>query len=297
MNQGAKMPETALQIQTIEVDGHQKYTISYPLTDENGQPLLDRNQKPKFTNLIADTVEELVLKQAHNNIEVSRALERSSRRFDKLNLKPTPAVPARKIEGKPLTADETLQVGLDAQDPRKAADAIKRVVESVVPTKEIVERVETQGRTLDVETRKRIAREFIASNKDYLPIEANNALLNRYLIEQNLEFSVANLEFAAAAMAEKLVAPKAPHNDPPPSPDNAAIENETPNPGSSAAPQRRAPSSGIRNSQVTDRPAGVALPYTREQLLKMAVANDPEYDRLIRDPASYAMVNKILSRR
>src|SRR5271170_5018696 len=104
-------------MQTVLVDGITKYTISYPLMGEDGQPLLDRNQKPRFTNLVADTIEELISKQAQANIEVARALERSSRRFETLNSRqPTRRAAPTEIKPKPLTQDEKVQVGLDAQD-------------------------------------------------------------------------------------------------------------------------------------------------------------------------------------
>jgi hypothetical protein len=57
----------------------------------------------------------------------------------------------------------------------------------------------------DLEARKQIAREFITLNPDYLPIEANNAMLNRYLESNGLEFSVKNLELAASRLAGQLI--------------------------------------------------------------------------------------------
>ena len=292
---------------TIVVDGVTKYAIAFPMTDENGQPLLDRNGKPRFSNHVADSEAELVAKIANSNIEVSRALERANRHIETLkNRKPTPKAAPADLKGKTLTAEEKTQIGLDTQDPRKAADAIARVVESVVPVDKITGEVQRQGQTIDIEARKRIAREFIGSHvQDYLPIEANNAMLNQWLIAQNLEFSVGNLEIAMANLGDKLVTPRrvvppadnAPNPDNAP-PDNAAPGNEPPNPGTPPSPQRRPPTSGISSSQVSDRPtAGTGLPYTRDQLLKMAMAQDPKYDALIRDPVKNAMVNRILSGR
>lgn len=297
------MTETAAPaMQETLIDGVTKYTIAYPLTDESGQPLLDRNGKPRFTNLVADTIEELISKQAQQNIEVARALERSSRRFETLSSRqPTPKAAPVEIKGKPLTDEEKVQVGLDSQDPRKAADAIKRVVESVVPVAEITGEVKRQAATLDIESRKRIAREFISSHAEYFPIDANNAFLNKYLAEHNLEFSVANLEYAFATLAPKLAerprSANPPENAAPPSPDNAPPDNEPPNRETPPAQTRRAPTSGISNSQVSAGPTGKTLPYTKDQLLKMAMAHDPKYEALIRDPVKYAMVNAILAGR
>lgn len=291
------MTETAAPAMTTTVvDGVTKYTISYPLTGEDGQPILDRNQKPRFTNLVADTIEELVQKQAAQNIEVARALERSSKRFETLNRRPTTKVAAAEIKATPLTPEEEIQVGLDSQDPRKAASAIKRVVQSVVPVAEITTEVQRQAKTLDLQARFDIVRQFVKNNKDYLPIEANNALLNRYLIQNDLEFTVANLEYAAAALAPNLVArPAAPPNNAPPN--NAPPENEPPNRGNRPAQPGTAPVSGLSNSQASGRSVGTTLPYTRDQLLRMAAAQDPRYDELIKNPRTNAMVNQVLAGR
>ena len=129
--------QTVPAMTTVEVDGVTKYMINFPLTDETGAPLLDRQQRPRFTNLTADSPEELIGKMATANIEAARALDRSNHYIDTLkNKKPTPRTPAPKIEAKPLSPEEKVQTGLDLQDPRKAADAVARVVESVVPVKD-----------------------------------------------------------------------------------------------------------------------------------------------------------------
>jgi hypothetical protein len=293
------MTTDTIEMQEIVVDGTTKYTIAFGLTDEDGKPLLDRSGKPRFTNLVADSPGELVKKLGQANLEVARALERSSRRFETLSTRqPTARTAPAEMKSKPLSADEVVQVGLDTQDPRKAADAIKRVVESVVPVKEITTEVQRQAHSIDLESRRNIAREFIAGHKDYLPIEANNAMLNRYLIENNLEFSVANLEFAAAVLAVKLVEPpRARENASAPSPDNASPDNAPPNRDTPPAPERRAPASGIRNSQVSDRPASSALVLTRQQALDMLYKEPRKYEAWMRDPQKNKILNAALASR
>lgn len=81
-------------------------------------------------------------------------------------------------------------------DERRALQAQRRQLEA--------EKSPPPNAATDIEARKRIAREFIATHPEYLPDYANNAMLNRYLLANGLEFSVANLEFAAAAVADKL---------------------------------------------------------------------------------------------
>jgi hypothetical protein len=300
------MTETAAPVmQTVVVDGTTKYTISYPLTGEDGQPLFDRNQKPRFTNIVADSPEELITKQALQNQEVSRALDRSSRRFETLSgRKPTTRVAAAELKSTPLTQEEEVQVGLDAQDPRKTAGAIRRVVESVVPVEEITSEVKRQAQTIDVEARKNVARAFIASAKDYLPIEANNALLNKYLLANNLEFTVENLEFAAAAMGPSLVAPRRertetqtlPENDLPPSTENAPPENAPPNRDTPPAQTRRVPVSGISNSQVSGRQTSETV-LTNAQAREMLFKDRAKYEAWMRDPVKNKILNAALASR
>jgi hypothetical protein len=293
------MTEATLEMQEVVIEGVTKYTISYPLTDESGQPMLDRNQKPRYTNLIADSPAELVKKQAQANLEVARALERSSRRFDTLSSRtPTKKAAATELKGKPLTQEETVQVGLDMQDPRKAAGAVQRVVESVVPVKEITNEVQRQGQKIDLSERDKIALRFIGKNKDtYLAIEANNAMLNQYLVANDLAFTVENLEIAAATLGPKLVPPRsAPKNDPPPSPDNASPDNAPPNPGNSP-PERRAPVGGIRNDQASASPAGNGSRLTRQQALDMLYKEPAKYEAWMRDPVKNKILNDALRSR
>ena len=293
-----------LAMQTTLVDGVTKYTINYPLTDDDGQPILDRNKKPRVTNLVADSPEELVAKIASSNLELARTLERSNKRFETINnRRPTPRVAAAEIAAKPLTPDERMQVGIDAQDPRKAADAIQRVIESTVPVREITAEVERQGKTVDRNERIRISREFVGKNREtYLAVDANNAMLNQYLAQKGLEFTVENLEYAAGILADRLVEPPrratpAPQNAAQPSPDNASPENEAPNPGLPPAPQRRAPTSGLRNSQVSDRPAGDGSTLTRTQALDMLYNDRDKYEAWLKDPVKAAILTRALQGR
>ena len=189
-----------LEMQTTEVDGATKYTIAFPITDEQGQPILDRHGKPRFTNLIADSPQELVSKIAEMNLEVTRALDRANKHIDTLkNKKPTPARQPVPLTKTPLTADETLQVGLDLQDPRKAAAAVEKVVESRVAP--VAGEVERQAQTIDIETRKRVAREFFNRHPEY-NTAANGGLLAKWLGENGYEFTLDNIEIAFATLQD-----------------------------------------------------------------------------------------------
>jgi hypothetical protein len=291
------MTEPAMQ--TVVVDGKTKYTISFKLTNDNGNPIFDQHGKQRMTNLTADSVEELVSKMATANIEASRVAERANRFAETLkNTKPTEVRPAPDLKPKELTADEKMQVGLDSQDPRKAADAIERVVKAVVPVAQITEEVERQRRDTDHEKRLRLAGEFVRGHRaDYNPIEANNALMKQYLAENNLEYSLGNLERAFAALQAKLapIAVPAPRNDAPPEPGNDGPDNEPPNP-EPPPPMRRTPVGGIRDSQASGRPAS-DLVLTKAQALDMLYNRKSEYEAWMQDPKKCAILGRALAGR
>ena len=265
-------------MQEVVLDGVTKYTIAFPLTDEDGKPINDRAGNPRFTNIVGETPGEVVSKLALANLEVARALNRSNQHIETLkNKKPTPARQALDLKGKPLTDDERVQVGLELQDPRKAAAAIEKVVESrIVP---VVNAVQDQGQTLDIEARKKVAKEFFARHPDY-NLSANGQMLGQWLSSNGYEFTLDNIEIAFATLQDRLarIPARAPDNAPP---DNAAPGNEPPNPGTPPTPQRRAPVGGISNSQVSGTPVTKQhFPYTRDQLLTMAMKKDPKYAEL-----------------
>jgi hypothetical protein len=286
---------TGLAMREVTVDGVTKYTIAFPLTDEDGKPINDRSGKPRFTNIVGDSPAEVVSKLAQANLEVTRALNRSNQHIETLkNKKPTPAKQPADLKGKPLTDDERVQVGLELQDPRKAAAAIEKVVESRVAP--VVTAVQDQGQTLDIEARKQVARQFFARHPEY-NLSANGQMLGQWLSQNGYEFSLDNIEIAFANLQDKL-ARKPDNAPPPPVPDNALPGNEPPNPGTPPTPQRRAPVSGISNAQVSGTPVTRQnFPYTRDELLKMAYRNDQKYVELISNPKTNAMVNAVLAGR
>lgn len=286
------MPDVDLEMRETVVDGVTKFTIAFPLTGDDGQPILDRFGKPRFTNLIADSAGELVRKIAGANLEVTRALDRANKHIDTLkNKKPTPARVEPKMQGKPMTDEERMQIGLDLQDPRKAAEAAKRVVESVVPVTEITEEVKRQAQQQGIEARRRLAGEFFARHPEYNNA-ASGALLGKWLVENGYEFSLDNLEIAFAAISDRLA------QNPPKNavPDNAAPGNELPNPGASPSPTRRVPVSGISNSQASGTPRN-ELALTRAQALDMLHKEPRRYEAWMKDPAKNAILNKALAGR
>jgi len=279
-------------MQEVVLDGVTKYTIAFPLTDEEGKPINDRAGNPRFTNIVGESPAEVVSKLALANLEVSRALNRSNQHIETLkHKKPTPVRQAPDLKGKALTSDEQTQIGLDVQDPRKAAAAIEKVVESRLAP--VVTAVQDQGQTIDIEARKRVAREFFARHPEY-NLSANGQMLGQWVATNGYEFTVDNIEIAFATLQDRLarIPPRAPANA---APDNAAPGNEPPNPGTPPTQQRRAPVGGLSNSQVSGTPVSKQhFPYTRDQLLKMAMKNDPKYAELISKPDTNAMVNAVL---
>jgi hypothetical protein len=294
------MPDT-IQMQETVVDGKTKYTCVFPLTDENGKPLLDRNNQPRITNLIADSHAELVLKIAESNIRAMRNLAKAQDRARILETRTaTPAVAPVDLTVRPMTAEQKVEVGLELQDPRKAADAVQRVVESVVP-KRIAAEVSRQGKESDFERGKRIGKEFAELHfDDYFACQANADILTNWLRAQNppLGFTSDNLEIAFAKCYARLAqrpSDPPPASDAPPAPPNAPPANAPPT-SAPPAPDRRPPSSGIRNSDVS-RLAAPPHSLTRTQALEMLYKNRPEYERWMRDPELNVVLTKALSGR
>ena len=285
-------------MKTIEVDGATKYTINFPLTDEQGQPLLDRAGKARVTHLIADSAEELITKMATSNLEVSRALDRSNRHIETLKSKrPTPRAVAPDLKAKPLSQEETIQVGLDIQDPRKAAAAVEKMVESRIGP--VAGEVERQRQTLDQTAKVRLGREFFSRHKDDLAdIAANGSMLAKWITENELDWTLDNLEIAFVTLGDRLVRPVPPRNAAPaePAPGNDAPGNEEPNPGTPPPPQRRAPVGGIRDSQASARPGASAV-LTKQQALDMLYKDPRKYEAWMRDPEKNAILNRALAGR
>jgi hypothetical protein len=282
------MPDQ-IEMQTTTVEGVTKYTCVFPLTDDNGKPLLDRNNKPRVTNLIADTMEDLVKKIAESNIRAMRNLAKAQERNRILETRtPTPAPAPADLRSHPLTNEQKVEVGLELQDPRKAADAVARVVESVVPAKAIVSEVQRQGTESQYDREYRIGKQFADIHADdYVPCEGNAKILSGYLRAQKppLAFTLDNLEIAFAKCYSQLAheRPAPPANDPNAPPANAL-------PPSPPPAERRPPSSGIRNSDA-NRPIAPPQKLTKTQALEMLYKNRNEYERWMRDPE----LNKILT--
>lgn len=288
---------TDLAMKTIEVDGVTKYTINFALTDETGAPIMDRSGRPRITNLVADSVEQLVEKMATANIEASRAADRANKMVDTLKSKrPTPRPEPVKIEGKPLTQEEKVQIGLDAQDPRKAADAIQRVVEAAVPVKAIATEIGGQREREEYEAGKRAGEEFANLHKrDYYPCQANANILGGYLLREKLACTVDNLEIAFAAEYQKLVpVPAAPNEAP--ADGNAPPRNDANNSGAPSSQKRRAPVGGISNDVAGARPGPTDV-MTRKQAMDLLYKEPMKFESMMRDPVQNEILNRALAGR
>lgn len=296
----------AMEIRSFEVEGKTKYGITVGLTDDNGEPILDTQGHQRIVNLVGDSEQEVVQKLLGSIQDLSRKLERAGRRIETLrNAKPTPAQAPVKIEGKPLSSEEATQVGLDIQDPRKAAEAVKKVVESVVPVPVIASEIEKQSQESETRRRREVAREFILLHRDdYNPADANGAMMNQYLAANRLEYTLENLEIAFANLQGRLIAvarrsAETPPTDPNGTPPNAPPKNEpprndAPNPGNRTPQNRPAPTGGIRNRNASAIPAD-ATTLTREQALHM-LYNDPRtYEEWMRDPVKNAQLTRALA--
>lgn len=291
---------TDYAVKTILVDGVTKYTVNFALTDESGAPLLDRAGNARVTNLVADSMEELIPKMAIANVEASRAADKANKFADTLkNRKPTPRAAAPDMKGKPLTQEEQLQVGLDVQDPRKAAPAIEKMIESRIGP--VAGEVERQAKNIDLATKQRIAVEFFARHKnDLANVSANGAMIAKWIIDNSYEFTLDNMEVAFATLGDALARPKpvVPANDPPPdAARNEPPRNDPPNSGTPPPQPRRAPVGGISNSQASAQPGAGVPVLSKAQAEHMLKHNMPEFEAWMRDPVKNKILNAALGGR
>jgi hypothetical protein len=249
-----------------------RFVIDFQPKDEAGRPI------GKPTHLEADTQEELneKLRQAYEN--AVRALHRQNEALARLRAaKPTLKEPEPTFKPKQMTADEEYQAGLEAQNPQTFSKAVAKVVETILPVKEVTTESQEarQARMKAEETR--VARLWMAQHSDYYPCEANSRLLGAYLEENGMAWTIDNLEIAFAACEDRLATRPA---------QKAAPSNETPSnePATPSNPPQKKSASGIMPGQFTANKPVRAAGMTKKEAVELAKKNPGEYKRMMRDP-------------
>lgn len=261
-----------------------KIIFEFQHTDENGNPIIDpRTGKQGFTNLTADTQEELneKLKQAY--INVNRALARARTH------RPVP----KEAEHAPrqLSPEEERQLITEVVDPVKGREALRKLT----GVDEIEKSNANTKKIQDEAAAQRASYQFMSAHlQDYFPCQANAAIMSAEINAQGLDPRVAdNYEIAFQAVEGKLAQRPAPPATPTPEPE--------PEP-------RRQAAGGIQPGELSGRrpiqrkqgPMTKDGPLTIEDVKRMKNTEEgrAEWARRARtDPAFYPAVTALLAKR
>ena len=281
-----------------------KIIVEYQTRDENNNPI------GRPTHLEADTWEEMSQKQ-------QAAHENAVRHAEKLrNRKPT----YKKDEPQPepgLSDDEILRIAQDINpDPAQA----KKTAEAVRKLSGADQLEEDRRKAREAEEYARgqaVSYEFMKNHlHDFNPCQANSDILTEHMKENDLSWTVDNLEIAFAATESRLARPVSvivppAANPPAQAPVAAAVpaaEVTVAPPAAAAptavaapavvanpqAPARRVPDGGLQPGQLTGRPTAAQQPVglTKRDIQKMP---RDEYKLKIKDPKFRAAVERLFA--
>jgi hypothetical protein len=286
----------------------------YQVKDETGNPI------GRPTHLEAKTWPEFIAKKDECHVQATRAFNRL--KTQKVSFKQQQSV---EPEYKPLTDEDmaALVKDLKGDDPAKAVAAARKIAGSeVAKDRQAAHEAEVKARG------KQIGYEFMQRHvKDFNPCKANSDLIGKYLEENQLEFTLDNLEIAFIALEHELAPVSVPASrvevppvDNPPVPVPQALPAVQHPSAELAARQAAAaalpaapvppatlpadntppatPRPGINGglepgSLSAQRPTVSGEPkYTREGILKM---DKEKLKRLVKDPKSRAEINAVLA--
>jgi hypothetical protein len=301
---------------TRDVNGQiQRIIQEYQVKDESGAPI------GRPTHLEARSWAEFIAKKDECHVQATRAFNRL--KSQKVSFKQQPVEP----EYKPLTDEEmaVLVKDLKGDDAAKAVAAARKIAGSeVAKDREAAREAEAKAKG------KQIGYEFMQRHvHDFNPCKANSELIGKFLEENNLEFTLDNLELAFVAKEHELAPVSVPASrvavppvdNPPatvpealPAVQHPSAELAARQAAAAAAPPAASvppatqpvaentppaqPRPGINGglepgSLSAQRPSASGQPkYTREDILKM---DKEKLKRLVKDPKSRAEINAILA--
>ena len=257
-----------------------KFIVEYQHTDDKGNPLIDpRTGKALFTNLTAETAEEMIEKQKRAHIEVTRALYRARTQ----KAVPKEAVAAPRV----LSPEEERQAAVDLADPAKAREAIRKLsgVDDLEKENEKTRKAQQEAEA------QRAAYTFMSRHiDDYYPCSANSAIIAKFVDDNELDPRVVdNYEIAFSNVYEMLAKRPAPQPEVVREPE--AVREET-----------RKPSGGIQPGELS----GASRPrresknelVTKQQIAEWRKTPEgrAEYKKRLRDPKFVAAVDALFAK-
>lgn len=293
----------------------QRIVQEYQVKDESGNPI------GRATHLEAKSWPEFIAKKDECHVQATRAFNRL--KSQKVSFKQQqPAEP----EYKPVTDEDmaALLKDLKGDDATKAVAAARKIAGSEVAKDRQAAReaeIKAQGQAIGYEFMKRHVH-------DFNPCKANSDLIGQWLEENNLEFTLDNLELALIAKENELAPVSVPASrvevppvvNPPatvpqalpavqhPSAELAARQAAAAAPPAAPVPPAPQPvaenmlpvqsrpgiNGGLEPGSLSaQRPTVTNQPkYTKEAILKM---DKEQLKRLVKDPKSRAEINAVLA--
>lgn len=238
-------------------EAKKKFVLTSQVTDDFGNPV-----GPPQT-FEADTLDELLEKKdaAHRNAAAKLYETRAQVKLGQV-LEPDPEEPLHTFEERQLTADEMVAVNKMLNDPAKAAQAHKILLEAQLGAP--IDVIRAKFRNLEITERVDFIRTEVSAfrqeNPDYVECEANKDKIEKYMTKYNLRWNRKNLKTAFEDLKSSGLmitqVQKAPESVPAPA-TPAAAEVPTPAPAptpeipaaATKAPEIPAPPTEVRPKQ------------------------------------------------
>jgi hypothetical protein len=296
----AKAAEEVKRKAAEESNRKKRFVVEYQATDADGKPI------GRPTHLESETQEGLIEKMKTAHINAVRAYER---------LKQQKVTRRAEEPVRQGLSDEDLKTAVDdshSKDPAVAAAAIRKIVgaDEIQQERErnAIEREENRQRAVSLEFLKR-------HRNDFNNCDANVKELGDYITENQLEWTLDNLEVALANIESKLAPVNVPERINAPVPANpeptvapvatVPVPVETPaapvpaaapvTPAANATPvaPHKVPNGGLKPGQTAGRPSNqqaAPVGLTKQDIVKMSTE---ELKRRMRDPKLRAEIERV----
>lgn len=185
----------------------------------------------------------------------------------------------KRIEPKPLSADERMRIATEITDPELADAAIDRLIEAKYGSLEII--TERENRRIQEEDEARAIREtekFVANNPDWYPSANNKKGVFDYIEGNKLDITAKNMSIAWDAMKGAGAAEMKPAEQP---------KEDEPEPEPKTRPRLASYATGLREGDVSR----VAPATSGGNKLSWAIIDQmgsKEYERRLREETGFA---------
>jgi hypothetical protein len=216
--------EPTEQARKAQETQRKKFVIDYQVKDEDGNPI------GRPTHLEAATQEELIEKMKEAHIQATRAFHRLKKQ--KVSFKePAPAPITPSMSDAELLA---AMKDLKSDDPQKQLDAVRKVSQAELE-KQRIEYEQKVAELNELRRQEQVSYAFLRRHQhDFNNCEANINLIKNYFIENELAWTLDNLEIAFHALESELapveapVAPVVPANSESTSASAASVASDNP---------------------------------------------------------------------